>query len=385
MNKAYIVGALRTPIGKTAGSLASLSEVTLLSTVFKDILTKVNINGDCLDDIIAGCCFPQEPYKLTKLAALSAGIPADKPATTVIRTCASSMEALVIACNKIMVENAEVILVGGCENMSQSPYSMKNAIHTLRNSQKNFSSFKNINFLENVGLAMESLARLYKIDKQRQNEYSQESCIKAQYAQGKGWFSREIVPVYLEQQNFYFDIDENIQQFADIIADKREEPLYCLDGTISKKNTPSINDGACAILVMSEKACRRYNCTPIAAFETSSLIGVDPKKIGLAPYLAFKKLIYKAGLKQSDIDLIECNEAYAIQACVCMEIGKWNKAKVNIGGGSLALGHPLGCTGIRICTTLTHHLMRTSSRYGIATMCAGGGMGMSILFENLMI
>ena len=136
---------------------------------------------------------------------------------------------------------------------------------------------------------------------------------------------------------------------------------------------------------MSEKACRRYNCTPIAAFETSSLIGVDPKKIGLAPYLAFKKLIYKAGLKQSDIDLIECNEAYAIQACVCMEIGKWNKAKVNIGGGSLALGHPLGCTGIRICTTLIHHLMRTSSRYGIATMCAGGGMGMSILFENLMI
>jgi len=363
-----------------------MAEKDILAEAVRALLNKADIPGRKigaeLNDFVAGCCFSQEPHSYAKKALVSAGIPANIPAVCIGRTCASSMEALIIASRNIIIGAADVILVGGTENMSQSPYSLKNAYMNIKNSTKTLNDLRDASYLDNIGLAVETAAREYGISRNKQDDYSVKSYEKARYAQKNGWFKDEIEPVRLAD-NTIFNEDEHIQFYKHLLDSEKNVPLFCEDGTITKKNATSINDGASAVLLMSERACEKYGIQPEAEIISSVVIGVDPGSICLAPHKAFNKLLDISGIKEDDIDLIECNEAYAAQMCICLKQSKWNPEIINIGGGSIPLGHPLGSTGLRICITLLHHLKRNSVAYGVAVLCGGGGIGSGVLIKNL--
>lgn len=382
-----MVSACRTPIGKTAGSLSKVRDTQLMALTLAETVRRTNIAGIMIDSVYVGSCFPQESYNLARKSTLYAGIADTVPGATINRTCCSSMEAIVQGARQIMVGDANVVLVGGVENMSSSPHVMRNAIKNARsmvNGELPLLDSLKVDTTDDIGLTIECLAIKYNITRKEQDDYAILSHRRAAKAMRSGCFNNEIFPISIteEDQNIELSYDENVNQNIDEGLFYNDKPIFVRDGTVTKSNASSINDGASAMLLMSENAVNKYDIKPLAEYITSDVIGVSPKNMGITPALVVENILRKQKLSLKNIDLIECNEAYAAQILACQRILDWDIEKVNMSGGSIALGHPLGCSGIRICVTLIYTMQREKYELGLASMCAGGGMGQGVLFRN---
>ncbi len=382
-----MVSACRTPIGRTAGSLSKFKDVQLMALTLNEAIRRINTADLVIDSSYVGSCFPQESYNLARKSTLNAGISVTVPGATINRTCSSSMEAIVQGARQIMVGDANTVLVGGVEIMSSSPHVMRNAIKNARSMvNRELPLLDNIKIdnVDDIGFAIEYLARKYNISRKEQDDYAILSHRRATNAIQLGHFKDEMFPINISENGMNAELyyDENVNQGLNELSVSHEKPIFARDGTVTKFNASSINDGASAMVLMSEYAIKKYNIKPLAEYLGSDVIGVSPENMGIAPALVIRNILKKQKLSLKDIDLIECNEAYAAQLLACQKILDYDMEKININGGSIALGHPLGCSGIRICVTLIYTLQRKGYSLGLASMCAGGGMGQVILFRN---
>lgn len=385
IKRVFVVAACRTPIGRVAGQLSSVDDTELMALTFKGVLGRLNNKNIFLDGAYVGCCFPQEYYNLARKAIFAAQLSDEIPAVTLNRTCCSSMEALIQGARQIMTGDAEMILVGGVENMSKSPHVMRNAIRNIRAKRDTglpLYEEMNGNLIDETGICAEITARKYGIKREEQDDAAYESRKRACTAWKNKHFQKEILPVQLGEK-FLLERDEYMQKDYSRSDISGEKPIIFEDGTITKMNASPMSDGAAAMILASETAVEKYGLQPLGEYVSSETIAVPFIDFLISPAIAIEKLLKKNNLSLEKVDLLECNEAFSVQHIICGNILGWDADKVNISGGSVAVGHPLGCTGLRICTTLIHSMIREKGKLGIAAMCAGGGMGQSILFRTV--
>ncbi len=387
--RVFVASACRTPIGRAAGSLSNISDTELMAYAYKEAMRRLGQELVIPDGAYAGCCFPQESNNLARKALISASISMNVPAATINRTCCSSMEAVIQGARQIAVGDADVMLVGGVENMSRSPNVMKNVIKNMRaKTRKGLPALDDSdeNLMDEVGICAEFAAREYKISRERQDETALKSWQKAHRSYLENSFDQEIFPLHLKIASAETVVQQD-ELIAKVVTREdlcAEEAILVRDGTITKLNASQINDGAAAMVLVSESYMKEHGIQPLAEYISSETVGVHYKDFALGPVIAINKMLEKNVMKLGDVDLIECNEAYALQYIICGDLLKWDENKVNIKGGSIALGHPLGCTGLRIITTLIYSLLSEKKEFGIAAMCGGGGLGQSIMFKNVM-
>ncbi len=391
-NQAYIIDALRTPIGSLNGTLSDVSAVELGITVVKALLNRhPEISPDTVNEVIFGQVLTaglgQNP---TRQVAVKSGIPVEIPAYTVNIVCGSGMKAIELGWQSIITNRAEIVIAGGMENMSQAPYLLKNMRKgsrmgdVLAIDSMIYDGLLDIFNLYHMGITAENIAEKYNISREEQDKFAYESQLKYAKAFEEGKFKDEIVPVTIETKKGTFIVDKDEHPRPDTNLEKlsKLKPAFKPDGTVTAGNASGINDGASAVIIVSEKILSKVKpaFTPIRIVDIQSA-GCDPAYMGLGPIFATKKLLDKNNLTVNDIDLWELNEAFASQSIQCIrEIGIPPEL-VNVNGGAIALGHPIGCSGNRITVTLIHELLRRKNKKGIATMCIGGGMGIGGLFE----
>lgn len=391
MKKVALVSPLRTAVGTFNGTLSSVSAMELGSTVIKACLLQSNLDSSFIDSVYFGNVLQagngQNP---ARQAAIKAGIPVEVPAATLNTLCGSGLHAVALAYNSILAEDGSIILAGGMESMTNAPYLLRNARkgYKLGNSELVDSLISDgltcaINDYH-MGLTAENVAEKYKVTRQEQDEFSYESNRRAAEAQKNKVFDGQIVPVIIKKkkEEIHFTEDEHVR------ADTSKEKLSTLrtvfkqDGTVTAGNASPISDGAAAMIVASEEACREHGLKPAAFIMGYSLVGVDPAYMGMGPVKAVSTLLKKQGLSVNDIDLFELNEAFAAQAVAATKELGIDSSKINVNGGAIAIGHPLGASGARVLVTLIHEMTRRSAHYGVAALCIGGGMGIAMLVEN---
>ncbi|EHS58610.1 acetyl-CoA C-acetyltransferase [Paenibacillus kribbensis] len=394
MKKVALVSPLRTAVGSFNKTLAPLSAPELGATVMTACLQQSKLEPDLIDQIYLGNVLQagngQNP---ARQAALKAGIPIGVPETTINTVCGSGLHAVALAYNSILAEQGNIVLAGGMESMSNAPYLLRNARngYKLGNGELVDSLVADgltcpINNYH-MGITAENVAEKYGISRLEQDEFAYESQIKAVEAKNKKVFEEQIVPVMIKtkKETIYFTEDEHIR------GNTTKEKLATLktafkeNGTVTAGNASGINDGAAAMLVVSEDKCKEHALKPLAYIKGYSLVGVDPAYMGMGPVKAISTLLKQQGMSIDDIDLFEINEAFAAQAVAVMKELGVNPEKVNVNGGAIAIGHPVGASGARILVTLVHEMARRSSRYGIASLCIGTGMGIAMLVENALI
>jgi acetyl-CoA C-acetyltransferase len=391
MKKVALVSPLRTAVGTFNGTLSSVSAMELGSTVIKACLLQSNLDSSFIDSVYFGNVLQagngQNP---ARQAAIKAGIPVEVPAATLNTLCGSGLHAVALAYNSILAEDGSIILAGGMESMTNAPYLLRNARkgYKLGNGELVDSLIGDgltcaINNYH-MGLTAENVAEKYKVTRQEQDEFSYESNRRAAEAQKNKVFDGQIVPVIIKKkkEEIHFTEDEHVR------ADTSKEKLSTLrtvfkqDGTVTAGNASPISDGAAAMIVASEEACREHGLKPAAFIKGYSLVGVDPAYMGMGPVKAVSTLLKKQGLSVNDIDLFELNEAFAAQAVAATKELGIDSSKINVNGGAIAIGHPLGASGARVLVTLIHEMTRRSAHYGVAALCIGGGMGIAMLVEN---
>ncbi len=391
MKKVALVSPLRTAVGTFNGTLSSISAMELGSTVIKACLLQSNLDSSFIDSVYFGNVLQagngQNP---ARQAAIKAGIPVEVPAATLNTLCGSGLHAVALAYNSILAEDGSIILAGGMESMTNAPYLLRNARkgYKLGNSELVDSLISDgltcaINDYH-MGLTAENVAEKYKVTRQEQDEFSYESNRRAAEAQKNKVFDGQIVPVIIKKkkEEIHFTEDEHVR------ADTSKEKLSTLrtvfkqDGTVTAGNASPISDGAAAMIVASEEACKEHGLKPAAFIMGYSLVGVDPAYMGMGPVKAVSTLLKKQGLSVNDIDLFELNEAFAAQAVAATKELGIDSSKINVNGGAIAIGHPLGASGARVLVTLIHEMTRRSAHYGVAALCIGGGMGIAMLVEN---
>jgi 3-oxoadipyl-CoA thiolase len=394
-----ILAALRTPIGKYGGALKDVRPDDMAAVVLRAVLERTGMPGERVDDVILGCANQagEDNRNVARMAALLAGLPQSVPGITVNRLCASSLSAIAMAAQQIRCGEAEVIIAGGVESMSRAPYSIaKNTGDVLPFGNLTAYDtalgwrFPNPKMaamfpLEAMGETAENLYEKYGITREEQDLFAFESHQKAVAARDGGVFDGEIVPVSIEKKKSVTVVDKDEQPRADTTLEKLAtlSPAFRKGGAVTAGNSSSLNDGASALLLASAKTAHELGIAPVARYIASGTSGVDPRIMGIGPVEAVRKALGRAGLGIGDIDAIELNEAFAVQSlAVIRELGL-DPAKVNPTGGAIALGHPLGCSGARIATTLLHGLQRGGGRYGLATLCVGVGQGVAVLFERM--
>ncbi|AOM02546.1 acetyl-CoA C-acetyltransferase [Cobetia marina] len=392
MQDVVIVAARRTAVGAFGGSLAGISAADLGAHVIKDILASTGVSGDQVDEVLlgqvltAGC--GQNPARQT---VIKAGLPEGVPAMTINKVCGSGLKALHLATQAIRCGDAQLILAGGQENMSLSP-------HVLPNSRngKRMGDWKAIDTMVHdglwdafndihMGITAENLAEKYEITREAQDAFAAASQQKACEAIEAGRFKSQIVPVEIPQRKgdpIVFDTDENPRAgtTAEKLAGMR--PAFKKDGTVTAGNASALNDGAAVVMLCSADKARELGLTPLATIKAYSNAGVDPKIMGIGPAPATRLCLKKAGWSLEDLDLVEANEAFAAQALsVNKELG-WDVDKVNVNGGAIALGHPIGASGCRVLVTLVHEMIARDAKKGLATLCIGGGQGVALAIER---
>ncbi|WP_039790235.1 acetyl-CoA C-acetyltransferase [Paenibacillus riograndensis] len=394
MKKVALVSPLRTAVGSFNNGLSTLSATELGADVMTACLQQSRLEPALIDQIYLGNVLQagigQNP---ARQAALKAGIPIDVPASTINTVCGSGLHAVALAYNSILAEQGSVLLAGGMESMSNAPYVLKNA----RNGYK----LGNGELIDSVvadgltcpinkyhmGITAENIAAKYNISRLEQDEFAYGSQIKAREAKNKQVFAEQIVPVLTKTKKaeIWFSEDEHVR--ADTSKEKLSnlKPVFKENGSVTAGNASGINDGAAAVLVMSEDKCKEHAVQPLAYIKGYSLVGVDPAYMGMGPVKAISSLLREQGIPLEAIDLFEINEAFAAQALAVLKELGINPEKVNVNGGAIAIGHPVGASGARILVTLVHEMVRRSSRYGIASLCIGTGMGIAMLVENALI
>ncbi|TDX24639.1 acetyl-CoA acetyltransferase [Modicisalibacter xianhensis] len=392
MQDVVIVAARRTAIGTFGGSLATTPAAELGAKVIKDILAGTGVSPDQVDEVLLGQVLTagvgQNP---ARQASILAGLPAAVPAMTINKVCGSGLKALHLATQAIRLGDADLILAGGQENMSLSPHVLPNsrtgqrmgdwkAIDTMVHDGL-WDAFNNYH----MGITAENLAEKYGITREQMDEFAAASQQKASDAIDSGRFKSQIVPIEIPQRKgdpLVFDTDEGPRK--GITADKLAgmKPAFKKDGTITAGNASSINDGAAVTMLCSEAKARELGLEPLARIKAYANAGVDPAIMGIGPAPATRRCLEKAGWSIDDLDLIEANEAFAAQALsVNKELG-WDTAKINVNGGAIALGHPIGASGCRVLVTLVHEMIARDARKGLATLCIGGGQGVALAIER---
>jgi 3-oxoadipyl-CoA thiolase len=398
MNTAYIIDAVRTPIGKFGGALGSIRPDDLLAHVIRALLARnPGIDPAAIEDVIAGDANQagEDNRNVARMAALLAGLPVSVAGTTVNRLCASGLQAIMDAARAIACGEGELYIAGGVESMTRAPFVMGKASHAYSRNAEIFDSTIGWRFVNkkladkyhpfSMGETAENVARQWKVSREAQDEFGLASQEKYFAALEAGRWAAEVAPVEIlggKEEKIYFERDEqprhtSLEKLAGLRA------AFIKDGTVTAGNAAGINDGAAAILLASEAAVTRYGLKPLARVVSMGVAGVDPAIMGVGPIPATQKALQRAGLKAADLDLVELNEAFAVQALVCQQELGLDPARVNVNGGSIAIGHPLGASGVRISTTLLHEMQRRDLRYALATMCVGVGQGAAIVYEKV--
>lgn len=388
--KIVLAGAVRTAIGKMGGSLSGVPAVTLGSIVIKEALNRAKVAPDQVDEVLMGCVIQAGlGQNVARQASIKAGVPDTVPALTLNNVCGSGLKAVNMAAALIEAGEADIIVAGGMENMSAAPYALNQArfgyrmndgrlIDTMVNDAL-WDAFNNYH----MGITAENVAEKYGITRQMQDEFAALSQQKCEKAQAEGKFKDEIVPVpvKVKKETFLFNKDEGPRAGVTPESIAKLKPAFKPDGTVTAANASGINDGAAAIVVMSEEKAKELGVTPMATWIAGQSAGVDPAIMGVGPAYSTKKILEKTGLTLDDIDLIEANEAFAAQSLAVVKLLNLDTSKVNVNGGAIALGHPVGASGCRILVTLLHEMKRRNSKYGLATLCVGGGMGVSAIVK----
>lgn len=391
-NDIVLVSASRTPIGSFGGSLANVPAVQLGALVIKDVLAKAGVKAEQVDEVIMGNVLQaglgQNP---ARQAAIHAGLPDYIPAFTINKVCGSGLKTVHLAAQAIIAGDAEIIVAGGMENMSQAPYLSMEARNGMRMGDKKIvdSMIKDGLWCAfndyHMGITAENICDQFSLTREEQDAFAAESQQRAAQAIEDGKFKEEIVPVEIPQRKgdpVIFDTDEYVR--AGTTAEKlgNLRPAFKKEGSVTAGNASGLNDGAAAVLVMSRKKAEELNVTPMATIVANGSAALDPSVMGLGPIPATKKALEKAGLTVDQLDLIEANEAFAAQSlAVVRELGLSSDI-VNVNGGAIALGHPIGASGTRILVTLLHEMKHRNDTYGLATLCIGGGQGVATIVKN---
>ena len=398
MSKAYIIDALRTPIGKYGGSLSTVRPDDLLALAIKALVQRnENVDVEAIEDVIAGCANQagEDNRDVARMAALLAGLPITVGGNTVNRLCASGLQAVMDASRAIMCGDGELIIAAGVESMTRAPFVMGKSDTAFGRSAEIFDTTIGWRFINkklsamhhpySMGETAENLAKQWNISREAQDEFAYHSQLKYEAAHAANRFADELIAVEIDLgkgKKQVFDKDEHprltpIEKLAEL------KPAFTKDGTVTAANASGVNDGAAAMLVASDEAVKKYDLQPMAIVKSMAIAGVDPSVMGIGPVPATRKALQRAGLQIEDIGLFELNEAFASQSLACMHDLGLDPSRVNVNGGAIALGHPLGCSGVRISTTLLHEMKKRQVKYGVATMCIGVGQGAAIVYELL--
>ena len=400
LRPAFIVSPLRTPIGRLGGVLAAVRPDDLLAGVFGAVLARTGVDPAAIDEVVAGCANQagEDNRNVARMAWLAAGLPYEVPGYTVNRLCASGLSALVGAARAVQTGDQDLVLVGGVESMSRAPYSLaKNA--TGKAQIGNVVAFDTAlgwrypnprheaRFpLEPMGETAENIAKQHAISREDQDAFAFMSHTRAVQAQVSGAFEAELVPVEIPLRKGGATVvakDEGPRADASLAALAKLPPAFRKGGTVTAGNSSTLNDGAAALIVASEEALTRHGLTPMLRMVASGAAGVDPRVMGLGPVPSTRKALVKAGWTIADLDLVELNEAFASQSLAVMRALELDPERVNVHGGAIALGHPLGMSGARLVATLAHGMQRRKAKRGLATLCVGVGQGVSVLFERV--
>ena len=393
MKNVYLAGSVRTPIGRFGGSLASWTAADLGVAVAKESLRRANLQPDQIQQSIWGCARqagggPNVARQIT----FRAGVPETVPAFTVNQACGSGLKAIILAAQEIMLGRAEAVLAGGTESMSRVPYFAEGARWGLRmGNQELVDGMYRDGFNDPLsGLVMgetaENLARQYEISRAEQDEFALRSQQRAHAAIESGRFDDEVVPLELKGRKgepTRFTRDEHYRAGTTIQDLAKLAPVFSKDGSVTAGNSSGITDGAAALLVLSEESLKKSGVEPQARIVDYEVTGVAPEIMGIGPVPAVRTLLARQNLKLGDIDLVELNEAFAAQVIACDRDLQFDADRLNVNGGAIALGHPIGCTGVRITTTLVHELKKRNAKRGLATLCVSGGMGLALLVERV--
>lgn len=385
-----IASAVRTPIGAFQGCFSNVPAVDLATTTIKEALNRAGVSPDQVDETILGCVLQAGLYQgVARQAAVKAGIPIEKPALTVNMICGSGLRTVEMAAQIIKSGDADVIVCGGTENMTQAPYALQKARSGYRMGDGQIVDTMVRDALTDafehyhMGITAENVAEKYGITREMQDEFALRSQNLAEKAQKENKFAEEIVPITVPNKkgDIIVDTDEYPKHGTTMEKLAKLKPAFKKDGTVTAGNASGINDGAAILVVMSAEKAKELGVTPIAKIKSYASAGVDPSIMGTGPIPASRKALENAGLTVNDLDLIEANEAFAAQAIAVARELEFDMDKVNVNGGAIALGHPVGASGARILVSLIYEMKKRNSKYGLATLCIGGGMGTALVVE----
>ncbi len=397
MQPVYIVDTVRTPIGKYGGILSTIRPDDLLAHVIKTILQRnSSIDVNTIEDVIAGAANQagEDNRNVARMAALLAGLPVSVAGYTTNRLCASGLQAIMDAARQVMCGDADLIIAGGVENMTRAPFVTSKANEAWSRKSEIFDTTMGWRFINpklaeiyhpySMGETAENVAKQWKITREEQDAFALSSQQKYFVAKAAGKWKDEIasIEVLIGKEKVLVETDEHPRETSlEKLASLK--PAFIKDGTVTAGNSSGINDGAASMLLAGENAVKEFGLKPMAKIISMAVAGVDPSIMGIGPVPATQKALQRAGLKISDIDLIELNEAFASQSIACIRDLNLDINSVNVNGGTIAIGHPLGCSGVRISATLLHEMKRRRVRLGLATMCVGVGQGAAVIYENV--
>ena len=392
MTEVVIVAAVRTPIGSFGGSLKDISTVDLGSLVIKNAIERAGLEPEQVDEVIMGNVLGAGlGQNVARQMSVYAGVPVTSPAFTINKVCGSGLKAVQLAVQAVLCGDAEVVVAGGAENMSQAPYILPN--------QRWGSRMGNATVVDtmlrdgltdgfedyHMGITAENVAEQYGITREDQDSFALQSQKRAVAAVESGRFKEEIIPVEIPQRRgepLVFDMDEFPRKDVSLEGLSKLRPAFQKDGSVTAGNSSGINDGAAAVVVMSAEKAKELGVPVLATIKSYASAGLDPKVMGCGPIYASRKALEKAGLTVADLDLVESNEAFAAQACAVAKELNLDLEKVNVNGGAISLGHPIGASGCRILVTLLHEMQKRDAKRGLVTLCIGGGMGTALIVER---
>jgi acetyl-CoA C-acetyltransferase len=391
MDDVVIVGALRTAVGKFGGSLAKIPASDLGAHVIRGLLAKTGIKPEAISEVILGQVLTagvgQNP---ARQAGIRSGLPDMVPAMTVGKVCGSGLKATHLAAQAIRCGDADIVIAGGQENMSAAPHVLNNSREGIRMGDGKLVDTMIVDGLwdafnqYHMGTTAENVAKKFGVSRQEQDEFALASQSKAEAAQKAGKFKDEILPLEIPQKkgSIIFDSDEYIKAGTTLESLSGLRPAFSKDGTVTAGNASGINDGAAAVIMMSASMAQKLGLKPLAKIKAYSSAGVDPSIMGMGPVPATQLCLKKAGWTHQDLDLLEINEAFAAQAIAVNKEMGWDTSKINVNGGAIAIGHPIGASGCRILVTLLHEMERRDAKRGLASLCIGGGMGVALAVER---
>ena len=382
----YIADAARTAIGNFLGSLKEIQAAELSGHLIKSIIERNKLPPEDISEVILGqVLLGNEGQNSARQAAVAGGIPYSVPSVVVNKVCGSGLRSVIMGMQSISTGDNSIVLAGGQENMSMS----KHALY-LREKKMGDMSAEDMMLTDgltdvfnnyHMGITAENIAKAYKISRTEQDSFAYESQMKASKAQKEGKFKEEIIPIKIKKGEF--DTDEFIKHDADIKKMEALKPAFDKEGTVTAANASGINDGAAVVLLADADSVKKYSLRPLAKIISYGAAGVDPSIMGIAPVSAVTAALNKAGWTLDDLDLIEANEAFAVQSIAVNNLLGWDKSKVNVNGGAIALGHPIGASGARILTTLLYQMKKQQVLKGLATLCIGGGLGLALCVERV--